>query len=60
MSQAESQLADLGVMIEQETYTPNENLKMAMCVIAAGPMMCIFPFFQKYFTKGISLGGVKE
>jgi len=60
ISQAESQLADLGVMIEQETYTPNENLKMAMCVIAAGPMMCIFPFFQKYFTKGISLGGVKE
>ena len=39
---------------------PTENLRMAMCVVAAGPMMCIFPFFQKYFTKGISLGGVKE
>ena len=39
---------------------PTENLRMAMCVVAAGPMMCIFPFFQKYFTKGINLGGVKE
>ena len=28
---------------------PNESLKFAMCVIAAGPMLVVFPFFQKYF-----------
>lgn len=55
-----SAMADMmGANIEMMEM-PTMNLRMAMCVVAAGPMMCIFPFFQKYFTKGISLGGVKE
>ena len=38
---------------------PQDSLKMAMVVIAAGPMLVVFPFFQKYFVRGISLGAVK-
>ena len=38
---------------------PTESLRMAMCVIAAGPMLMLFPFFQKYFVKGITVGSVK-
>lgn len=38
---------------------PVESAKMAMCVIAAGPILFIFPFFQKYFVKGVSVGAVK-
>lgn len=38
---------------------PTESMRMAMCVIAAGPMLAIFPFFQKYFVKGLTVGGVK-
>ena len=38
---------------------PSENLRMALCVVAAGPMLLIFPFFQKYFAKGIVVGSVK-
>lgn len=38
---------------------PTDNARMAMCVIAAGPILVIFPFFQKYFAKGLSLGAVK-
>lgn len=38
---------------------PSENARMALCVLAAGPMLVIFPFFQKYFVKGISVGAVK-
>ncbi len=38
---------------------PGENLRMALCVVAAGPMLLVFPFFQKYFSKGIIVGGVK-
>jgi putative aldouronate transport system permease protein len=38
---------------------PNESARMAMCVIAAGPMIFIFPFFQKYFIKGLTVGSVK-
>lgn len=38
---------------------PTENTRMAMCILAAGPMLLIFPFFQKYFTKGLTVGSVK-
>lgn len=38
---------------------PSESARMAMCVLAAGPMLVIFPFFQKYFIKGITLGALK-
>ena len=39
---------------------PKEATRMAMCIIAAGPMLFAFPFFQRYFVKGITLGSVKE
>ncbi|OCT15204.1 sugar ABC transporter permease [Paenibacillus pectinilyticus] len=38
---------------------PSDSAKMAMAVIAAGPMMFVFPFFQKYFVRGITAGAVK-
>jgi putative aldouronate transport system permease protein len=38
---------------------PNESARMAMCLLAAGPMLFIFPFFQKYFVKGLTVGAVK-
>ena len=38
---------------------PGETLKYAMCVVAAGPMLIIFPFFQKYFSQGLTIGAVK-
>lgn len=38
---------------------PTESMRMAMCVVAAGPMLMVFPFFQKYFVKGLTVGGVK-
>ena len=39
---------------------PTESIRFAMCIIAAGPMLMIFPFFQKYFTKGLVVGAIKE
>lgn len=38
---------------------PTLNLRMAMCVVAVGPLLLAFPFFQKYFVKGITVGSVK-
>lgn len=38
---------------------PTESMRMAMCIVAAGPMLVIFPFFQKYFVKGLTVGSVK-
>lgn len=41
------------------TDIPGENLRMALLVVCIGPMMMFFPFFQKYFTKGMTVGAVK-
>ena len=38
---------------------PNETVRMAMCMVACGPMLFVFPFFQKYFVKGITVGALK-
>ncbi len=38
---------------------PKENVKMAMAVIATGPIILLYPFLQKYFVKGLTIGAVK-
>lgn len=37
----------------------NIGIKMATVVIAVGPIMCIYPFFQRFFAKGMMVGSVK-
>lgn len=41
------------------SMVPTEAIRMGMAVVAAGPIIIVFPFFQKYFTKGITIGSVK-
>jgi putative aldouronate transport system permease protein len=38
---------------------PTETARMAICVFASGPMLFVFPFFQKYFVKGLTIGSIK-
>lgn len=38
---------------------PIESTKMALTVVATGPIILLYPFVQKYFVKGITLGAVK-
>lgn len=39
---------------------PNEGVRMATCVLAVGPIIFLYPFLQKYFEKGLTIGAVKE
>ena len=36
-----------------------DGMKFAMAILAAGPMLVVFPFFRKYFAKGLTVGSVK-
>lgn len=39
---------------------PQESVRMAMVVVSTLPIACTYPFFQKYFISGLTIGGVKE
>jgi putative aldouronate transport system permease protein len=39
---------------------PSETARMALAIVAIGPIILAYPFFQRYFEKGISLGATKE
>lgn len=39
---------------------PSEGARMATCVLAIGPIILLYPFLQKYFEKGLTIGAVKE
>jgi putative aldouronate transport system permease protein len=50
----------LGVSIAQVVATmPKEAARMAMVVVAVLPIACAYPFFQRYFISGLTVGSVK-
>ena len=42
-----------------DTVVPTMTLQMAMVVFSSLPIIIVYPFIQKYFTKGVMLGAVK-
>lgn len=53
------QFAGTGMVSGIAKDLPSEGMRMAMCMITVFPTLCIFPFFQKYFVKGMAIGSVK-
>ncbi|RAP75196.1 carbohydrate ABC transporter permease [Paenibacillus montanisoli] len=39
---------------------PQDTSRMAMVVLATGPIILAYPFFQRYFVQGLTIGAVKE
>ena len=44
---------------EEMMKLPTEGARMALCVVAMGPILVVYPFFQKYFIQGLTVGSVK-
>ena len=40
--------------------TTPESIKMAITIIATVPILVVYPFLQKYFVSGLTLGAVKS
>lgn len=38
---------------------PSNSLKLTMAVVATGPIILVYPFVQKYFVQGVTVGSVK-
>lgn len=45
--------------VEYALKIPQDGVKMALVVIAVVPIACSYPFFQKYFVSGLTVGAVK-
>lgn len=54
--QMNTTLADAGVATQQ---VPQEGYKLAMTVFTMGPVILFYPFVQKYFVAGVTIGAVK-
>jgi len=46
--------------IEALANVNEKTLRMAQIFLGALPIMCVYPFLQGYFVKGIVLGSIKE
>lgn len=44
--------------VEQQTMA-TESVRSAAIIIATLPIMCVYPFLQKHFTKGVMIGAIK-
>jgi putative aldouronate transport system permease protein len=56
-AQAFARIASIvGIRVEN---LPTYSLKLAMAVVVTGPVILLYPFVQKYFIKGITIGSVK-
>lgn len=55
LSKNETELALMGV----EDQFPMESFRMALTMMVALPMLVAYPFFQKFFIKGVTVGAVK-
>jgi ABC-type sugar transport system, permease component len=56
-----SQLAvgDLSNMDPNFVTPPDQAVKMAVIVVGTVPILCVYPFLQKHFAKGVLLGSIK-
>ncbi len=45
--------------VESEVALLSTNIKMAVVLVATVPIVCLYPFLQKHFAKGIMVGAVK-
>ena len=56
---AETAAGDMSLMDPNFVEPPKQSIKMAVIVVATVPIMCIYPFLQKYFVKGVMVGALK-
>ena len=59
MSMDKKKLQNRFSKIRSKNGRISKLMALAMAVVVAGPALVVFPFFQKYFVKGLTGGSVK-
>ena len=54
-----AEIAAMGGSVQLPDNLPALSLRMAMAVVATGPIVLVYPFVQRFFIKGITIGSVK-
>lgn len=57
-SGANQMMGSASVSVSKTSVT-SQSIKLATMVVTTFPIVCVYPFLQKYFVKGMLLGGVK-
>ncbi len=56
---ANASAGDMANMDPEFVQPPEQSVKMAVIVVSTVPIMCVYPFLQKYFVKGVMVGALK-
>jgi putative aldouronate transport system permease protein len=55
----DSDASGIGQSAGNDTAPPQETMRMASVVLSMLPIMCVYPFLQKHFAKGVMIGSIK-
>ena len=60
LSSVSQQAADPNAMKNATSMVTPESVRAAATMVTAFPIVCLYPFLQRYFVSGLTIGGVKE
>lgn len=56
----QTEMTASGGVSDANALALGETIKYATIIVSVIPILCVYPFIQKYFTKGVMIGAVKE
>jgi len=59
MNFLQSDAASDGASVAKNVILPTEGVRLATTIITIGPIVLMYPFIQRFFVKGITIGAVK-
>ena len=59
LSTSDASIGDKSIARDMAYVPPNQTIRMCITAIATVPILCVYPFLQRYFVQGMLLGSVK-
>ncbi len=59
ISTSDASIGDKSILRDMAYVPPNQTIRMCITAIATVPILCVYPFLQRHFVRGMLLGSVK-